>query len=422
MAHVRGAAQACGIDFGTSNSTVGWSRPGQAALLALEGDKLTLPSVVFFHAEDSLTSYGRAALADYLIGDEGRLMRSLKSLLGTSLMDDFTEVAGRVLPFRELLALFIGELKTRAEASAGQSFSSAVLGRPVYFVDDDPQADKLAENTLAEIARAAGLRHIEFQYEPIAAAFDYESQISREELVLVVDIGGGTSDFALVRLGPEQAGKQERKDDILASGGVHIGGTDFDKHLSLAGVMPLLGLGSQLKSGLQVPSSPYFNLATWHTINQTYTRKAWAQIVEVTREGREPGKLQALQNLVQQKDGHWLAMQVEAAKINLSTESEVTMDLSRIGAAKDVRLQRAIFDNAIAGLVHRIGETVNKLLRDACVTADQVDTVFFTGGSSGVPLLRQGVGQLLPKAQRVEGDLFGSIGAGLAIEAARKFG
>ncbi len=422
MVTVKGAAQACGIDFGTSNSTFGWHRPGQAALLALEGDKLTLPSVVFFHAEDSVTSYGRAALADYLIGDEGRLMRSLKSLLGTSLMDDFTEVAGRVLPFRELLALFIGELKSRAEVSAGQSFSSAVLGRPVYFVDDDPQADKVAENTLADIARATGLRHIEFQYEPIAAAFDYESQISREELVLVVDIGGGTSDFALVRLGPERAGKQQRKDDILASGGVHIGGTDFDKHMSLAGVMPLLGLGSQLKSGLQVPSSPYFNLATWHTINQAYTRKAVAQIVEVTREGREPDKLQALQNLVQQKDGHWLALQVEAAKINLSTEPQVTMDLSRIGASKEVLLQRVMFDQAIVALVARIGETVNKLLRDACVTADQVDTVFFTGGSSGVPLLRQSVGELLPKAQRVEGDLFGSIGAGLAIEAARKFG
>jgi hypothetical chaperone protein len=422
MAYVRGAAQACGIDFGTSNSTVGWHRPGQAALLALEGDKLTLPSVVFFHAEDSVTSYGRAALADYLIGDEGRLMRSLKSLLGTSLMDDFTEVAGRVLPFRELLALFIGELKSRAEMSAGQSFGSAVLGRPVYFVDDDPLADKVAENTLADIARAAGLRHIEFQYEPIAAAFDYESQISREELVLVVDIGGGTSDFALVRLGPERAGKLERKDDILASGGVHIGGTDFDKHLSLAGVMPLLGLGSQLKSGLQVPSSPYFNLATWHTINQAYTRKAWAQMVEVTREGREPEKLQALQNLVQQKDGHWLAMQVELAKICLSTELEAMMDLSRIGASTHVVLQRAIFDQSIAGLVGRIGETVKKLLRDAGVAADRVDTVFFTGGSSGVPLLRQSVGELLPKAQRVEGDLFGSIGAGLAIDAARKFG
>ena len=422
MAKLRGAAQACGIDFGTSNSTVGWHRPNQTALLVLEGDKLTLPSVVFFHAEDSVTSYGRAALADYLSGDEGRLMRSLKSLLGTSLMDDFTEVAGRVLPFRELLALFIGELKSRAEVSAEQSFSSAVLGRPVYFVDDDPQADKVAENTLAEIARAAGLRHIEFQYEPIAAAFDYESQISREELVLVVDIGGGTSDFALVRLGPERAGKQQRKDDILASGGVHIGGTDFDKQLSLAGVMPLLGLGSHLKSGLQVPSSPYFNLATWHTINQAYTRKAFAQIVEVTREASEPEKLQALQNLVQQKDGHWLAMQVEAAKISLSTEPQAKMDLSRIGASKEVVLQRAIFDHAIAGLVGRIRETVSQLLRDAGVAADQVDTVFFTGGSSGVPLLRQSVGELLPKAQRVEGDLFGSIGAGLAIDAARKFG
>jgi hypothetical chaperone protein len=422
MAIAKGAARACGIDFGTSNSTVGWSRPGQAALLALEGDKLTLPSVVFFHAEDSVTSYGRAALADYLSGDEGRLMRSLKSLLGTSLMDDFTEVAGRVLPFRELLALFIGELKSRAEVSAGQSFGSAVIGRPVYFIDDDSQADKVAENTLAEIARAAGLRHIEFQYEPIAAAFDYESQISRDELVLVVDIGGGTSDFALVRLGPVRAGKLERKDDILASGGVHIGGTDFDKHLSLAGVMPLLGLGSELKSGLEVPSSPYFNLATWHTINQVYTRKAWAQIVEVTREGREPEKLQALQNLVQQKDGHWLALQVEAAKIYLSTESGATLDLSRLGVSKEVVLQRAVFDHAIANLVGRIGETVKKLLRDAGVAADQVDTVFFTGGSSGVPLLRQSVGVLLPQAQRIEGDLFGSIGAGLAIDASRKFG
>lgn len=419
---LRGAARACGIDFGTSNSTVGWSRPDQGALLALEDGKPTLPSVVFFHAEDARTSYGRAALADYLSGDEGRMMRSLKSLLGTSLMDDFTEVMGRVLPFRELLALFIGELKTRAEAAAGQRFDSAVLGRPVFFVDDDAAADKLAENTLAGIARATGLQHIEFQYEPIAAAFDYESQISREELVLVVDIGGGTSDFALVRLDPQRAARPDRKDDILASGGVHIGGTDFDKHLSLAGVMPLLGLGSLLKSGLEMPSSPYFNLATWHTIHQAYTRKAWANISELALEAREPAKLKAMQNLMQQKDGHWLALQVEAAKISLSNEPLATLDLSRIGAGSEVTLARPVFDQAIDELVGRIGRTVQSLLQDAGLTADAVDTVFFTGGSSGVPLLRQRVGELLPAARRVEGDLFGSIGAGLAIDAARKFG
>ena len=142
----------------------------------------------------------------------------------------------------------------------------------------------------------------------------------------------------------------------------------------------------------------------------------------MTREGREPEKLQAVQNLIQQKDGHWLALQVETAKISLSTEFHAMMDLSRIGASKEVLLQRATFDQAIASLVGRIGETLNKLLRDADVASDQVDTVFFTGGSSGVPLLRQSVGELLPKALRIEGDLFGSIGAGLAIDAARKFG
>src|SRR5438067_3894889 len=135
-------ANACGVDFGTSNSTVGWVRPGQSSfadgvLLPLEDGKATLPSVVFFNADDDQVRYGRAALADYLEGYDGRLMRSLKSLLGTPLMDGQTEVAGRALPFRQLLAQFIGELKRRAEASSGREFSSAVFGRPVYFVDED---------------------------------------------------------------------------------------------------------------------------------------------------------------------------------------------------------------------------------------------------------------------------------------------
>ncbi|MES2687046.1 MAG: Hsp70 family protein, partial [Pseudomonadota bacterium] len=191
-----GSNGACGIDFGTSNSTAACAdAAGQVGLLPLEGGKPTLPSVVFFHAEDAHISYGRAALADYLAGDEGRLMRSLKSLLGTALIDEQTEVAGRALPFRALLGQFIGELKRRAEQAAGRTFSRAVLGRPVFFVDGDPVADRQAQDTLAGIAHAVGFKEIAFQYEPIAAAFDYESQVTREELVLVVDIGGGTSDF-----------------------------------------------------------------------------------------------------------------------------------------------------------------------------------------------------------------------------------
>ena len=412
---------ACGIDFGTSNSTAGWSRPGQRALLPLEDDKLTLPSVIFFHAEDAHVSYGRAALADYLDGHEGRLMRSLKSLLGTSMMDEHTEVAGRAVPFRDLLAQFIGELKRRAEGAADRDFTCAVLGRPVFFVDDDARADQRAQDTLEEIARKTGLRDIAFQYEPIAAAFDYESQISREELVLVVDIGGGTSDFTLIRVGPERAGRAERRDDILASGGVHIGGTDFDKALSLASMMPMLGLGSLLKSGREMPSSPYFNLATWHTINQAYTRKAWAQLAELHRDAADKPKLERLQSLVRERAGHWLALQVEEAKISLSGAAVAHIDMGRIAAGETVTLHRAELDRAIDALVTSVEQTVSRLLVDAGITASAIDTVFFTGGSSGVPLLRERVLALTPQARCVEGDLFGSIGAGLALDAQRKF-
>jgi hypothetical chaperone protein len=415
-------ANACGVDFGTSNSTVGWVRPGHPSLLALEDGKATLPSVVFFNADDEQVRYGRAALADYLEGYEGRLMRSLKSLLGTSLMDGQTEVAGRALPFRQLLAHFIGELRRRAQQQAGREFTSAVFGRPVFFIDDDPQADRLAEDTLAEIARAAGFREIGFQYEPIAAAFDYESRIEKEELVLIADIGGGTSDFSLVRLGPDRAGRIERRDDILATGGVHIGGTDFDKYLSLASVMPLLGYGSALVSGAPVPSSYYFNLATWHTINQAYTRKSIAQLDDLARDAAEPAKLGRLRKLIDERAGHWLAMRVEEAKIGLSGAPLVELDLDRLSPPERVQVGRAVFESAIAGMIDQVGATVQRLLGEAGVAAERVDTVFFTGGSSGVAALRERIAAIVPQARRVEGDLFGSIGAGLAIDAARKFG
>ncbi|MBY0557151.1 MAG: Hsp70 family protein [Burkholderiaceae bacterium] len=415
-------AIACGVDFGTSNSTVGWVNPGQPVMLGLEDGKVTLPSVVFFNADDEVVRFGRAALADYLAGYEGRLMRSMKSLLGTSLIDGQTEVAGRALPFRALLAQFIGELKRRAELAAGREFTSAVFGRPVHFIDDNGAHDQLAQDTLAEIARSVGYKDVAFQFEPIAAAFDYESQIEREELVLIADIGGGTSDFSLVRLSPQRASKVERRDDILANGGIHIGGTDFDKYLSLASVMPLLGYGSQLRNKSAVPSSYFFNLATWHTINQAYTKKASLQLADLLRDSAEQDKLGRLQRLIDDRAGHWLAMQVEQGKIALSDAQQVVLELERLTPAAALPVTRAQFDAAVDHLVSSVEQTVQDLLRDAGVAASDVDTVFFTGGSSGVQLLRQRIAALVPTARRVEGDLFGSIGAGLALDAARKFG
>ncbi|MET0961683.1 MAG: Hsp70 family protein [Noviherbaspirillum sp.] len=413
---------ACGVDFGTSNSTLGWQRPGASPLLLLEDGKPTLPSVVFFNAEEERASFGRAGLAEYLAGYEGRLMRSLKSLLGTPLIDGQTEVLGRALPLRDLLTQFIAELRRRGEAAAGRQFEHAVFGRPVHFIDGDAQADQLAEDTLREIALAVGFRDVAFQYEPIAAAFDYESTIAREELVLVADIGGGTSDFSLVRLSPLRAGLADRRDDILANGGVHIGGTDFDKYLSLAAVMPLLGLGSRLRSGSEVPSSYYYNLATWHTINFAYTQKAMLQLKDLYRDACDTVALDRLRRLIEERAGHWLALKVEEGKIALSASPEAALRLDRLMPPVDLALSREGFDRAVSHLVDSVEKTVGALLRDAGVTPDQVDTVFFTGGSSGVQLLRERIAVLVPRARRVEGDLFGSIGSGLALDAARRFG
>ncbi|AUH51357.1 heat-shock protein [Chromobacterium sp. ATCC 53434] len=416
------AARACGIDFGTSNSTVGWLRPGHDTLLSLEDGKITLPSVVFFNYEEDHSRFGRAALAEYMDGYEGRLMRSLKSLLGSSLIDSQTEVQGKALPFRHLLKLFIEELKLRAEAGAGRAFEQVVLGRPVHFVDDNPVADRLAEDTLADIARQVGFKDISFQLEPIAAAFDYEAGVDKEELALIVDIGGGTSDFTLIRLSPERRARDERLDDILATGGVHIGGTDFDRQLSLHGVMPLFGFKTRLRNNAEMPSSQYFNLATWHTINFAYTRKAWVDLQDVHRDAAEPNKLDRLFQLIQQRAGHRLAMDVEAAKIALSDRDSHPLALDYIERGLHCELGRGDFEASIAALLDRVGATVGRLLADAGLQAGAIDTVFFTGGSSGVPALRDGIRALLPNARHVEGNLFGSIGSGLAIEARKRYG
>ena len=415
-------ARACGIDFGTSNSTVGWIRPGMETLIALEDDKITLPSVVFFNFEERRPVYGRLALHEYLEGYEGRLMRSLKSLLGSKLIKHDTSVLGTAMPFKDLLGLFIGQLKQRAETTAGREFEQVVLGRPVFFVDEDPAADQEAEDTLAEVAKKLGFKEVSFQYEPIAAAFDYESTLDREELVLIVDIGGGTSDFSLVRLSPERRGLDNRHDDILATGGVHIGGTDFDKQLSLAGMMPLFGYGSRMKSGAYMPTSHHMNLATWHTINSVYSQKTHLALGSMRYDIEDTGGIDRLFKLIEQRAGHWLAMEIEETKIELTHAEQRHVPLDRIEPGLSVELSRALFESAIDNLLERIRNSVTQLLDDAGVGVAQVDTVFFTGGSSAIPALRQSVSAMLPNARHVEGNIFGSIGSGLAIEAKKRYG
>ncbi|WP_018413281.1 Hsp70 family protein [Methyloversatilis thermotolerans] len=415
-------SSALGLDFGTSNSTAAIHDDDALRLLPLEDGKATLPSAVFFNLDEDSTAVGRAALAEYLEGYEGRLMRAMKSLLGSSLMDAGTDIGGRHLAFRDLIGGFIRELKARAESAAQRRFDQVVVGRPVRFVDDDGEADALAESTLADIVRRAGFGEVSFQFEPIAAAHAFEQQVDRESLVLVIDIGGGTSDFSLVRLSPERRDHADRSADLLGNTGVHIGGTDFDKRLSLSAVMPELGMGGVLTSGAVLPNSTYFNLATWHTIHLAYRRDVLPGLQDMARDVVDGRRFGRLLRVLRERSGHHLAMRAEAAKIALSDAGLVPLDMDVAEEGLVVQIPRAQFEVAIDGEVARVCDAARQCVQQAGIRGDEVDTLFFTGGSSGVPALRRALSACFPRARAVEGDLYGSVGCGLAVVARQRYG
>ena len=265
----------CGLDFGTSNSTVGVLNNSQPQLLPLEGDNKTIPSTIFFNSETATVHFGREAISEYIDGEFGRFMRSLKSVLGTPLMHEKTTVKNQRISLIDVIGKFMEELKKRSENHLGTKLDSVVLGRPVHFIDHERNQDNDAQKALHDAARKIGFKNIDFQYEPIAAALDYEQQINKEETALIVDIGGGTSDFSIVRISPERRNAADRKEDILANEGVHVGGTDFDKWLSLQNVMPLLGYGASYRDNpnLTTPANYYHDLATWHMIHFLYAQQ-----------------------------------------------------------------------------------------------------------------------------------------------------
>jgi len=330
----------CGLDFGTSNSTIGVLNNNQRLMVPLEKDSFeqwqsTLPSALFFGFEDDQTSFGRKAIDRYTTGESGRLLRSMKSLLGGSFMEDKTRVKDRLYSFDDIIGFFIGQLKHSAENYTGHEskpLESVVLGRPVYFNDTDQKLDKEAENHLAQIARNAGFKEISFQFEPIAAAMDYEQQVKSEELALIIDIGGGTSDFTLVKLSPKRHGQSDRAQDFIANHGVHLGGTDFDRQLSVNSVMPEFGMGMPLndKPGLVMPSSYYFDLATWHKIHLLYDRQVLRELHSLYLQASDKPRINRLTELLKNRKGHQLASLVEQAKIELSTQSEASIDLESL--------------------------------------------------------------------------------------------
>ncbi len=415
-------ARHCGLDFGTSNSTLATVRDGRPRLLALEDGRPTIPSAIFFRFEDGQPVFGRAAIAEYVGGTEGRMMRSLKSVLGSALFAERTRIGRKLLPFGDILGTFVGHLKTRAETEAGAGLDSVVAGRPVRFVDDDDAADAAAEAQLVAAVKSVGFAHVETQFEPIAAALDYELTLSEERLALVADLGGGTSDFTVIRLSPERSRAGDRKADILSTAGVHVGGTDFDRRLALTMVMPHLGQGTPTADGKRLlPQGPYYDLSTWHRINRLYTREALSELRQTWREAAIPEPVELMIAIIEDRQGHNLLGAVEEAKIALSDESATAFRFPVRERAVADTFSRGDFDAAISEQVQRIGTTMDETLRRAGVAASAIDTLILTGGSAKVPRIEALFAARFPQTEIARTDPFGSVGLGLAIEAGRRF-
>ena len=411
-----------GIDFGTSNSTVGIIDNGMARLVPVEGAAVTIPSAVFFNFEDGHTYFGRRAIEDYTLNSEGRLMRALKSVLGTSLIHEKTRIKARTMPFSDIIGLVLGHLKSHLDTAHGTDVEHIVLGRPVHFVDEDEAADRSAQDELEKAARKQGFHHIEFQFEPIAAAMDYEQTVEREEIALIADIGGGTSDFSIVRVSPEARRRADRREDVLANTGVHVGGTDFDRLLSIARVMPELGYMTPTKDGKRnLPVSYFFDLATWQRINSLYTNKAMTDLRQIRYDAARPHLVDRMIDIVQHRQGHALAGRVERAKIELAERRAAAIDFGLAEEKVLVPLEPAALDEAIVTAVACIDATVDATLAEAGLAVERVDTLFMTGGSTGIPAVHAAIARRFPQARIVKGDVFGSVGLGLALDAHRKF-
>ncbi len=417
------ANTSCGIDFGTSNSSVAVARQGKIALVPVEDDHLTTPSAIFFQRKGNVPFYGRKAVDLFFDRQDGRFMRSLKRVLGTSLMKQGTAVNGKPMRFERIIAPFLKNLKDKTDHYCGEEVENVVMGRPVHFIDNDAEADRQAQQELKTIAEQVGFKNIEFQFEPIAAAFAHEVNIIGEKLAIVVDLGGGTSDFTVIRLSNQYINKKDRSSDILANTGVRVGGNDFDKDLSLAAVMPEIGYKTTYgEKDLEVPLKPYHDLAEWSKVNFLYTTKIISQTRQILYQSHDKNRYQRLLKVLEKEMGHTLLTATEETKIALTLQEEYQTPFDFIEEGLHVNIKRIQFEEAIQNRIEKISNAATECLQQAHIKNDDIQLVILTGGSTEVPAVQAEFKRLFPNAAVADENKLSSVGLGLAYDSQNKFG
>ena len=418
-----------GIDFGTTNSTVAMADEFGGVITARyptgDAESETFRSILFFAPPQKglrreLSAYaGPDAIERYLHAEDGgRLIQSIKSYLANSSLKS-TSLFGKSYRFEELVGYLLRSLKTAAGRSGIPIGTKAVVGRPVRFVGATNQTDDAyAMKRLTEALAMAGITQVHFEFEPVAAAYSYEASLRKDELLLVADFGGGTTDLTLVRVGPDARRMRDSQKRVLASAGVGIAGDSFDAKLVRHLVAPLLGRGSQWrligKTGT-VPNWPFAKLEHWHHLSFLKSNENMEALRSLRARALEPDKIDLFIMLVTEDLGFQLHRAVQEAKYELSVKQEATFSFRIPGVHVSEKVTRAEFEEWISDELHAIASCVDHMLQSAAVKPSEIDRVFLTGGSSFVPAVRDIFEQRFGRERIVGGSEFTSVAKGLAL-------
>ncbi|SLN38588.1 Chaperone protein DnaK [Pseudoruegeria aquimaris] len=403
------------VDFGTSNSAAALAHGGRVWRLPVEAGRDTLPTAVFFPTGGAMR-VGAAAGASLIAVEEGRYMRALKSVLGLPLLHEERLLGGKRQSLADVITAFLATVRSRAEAETGMRFSRVLSGRPVHFHGRAPEKDAQAEADLRACYLAAGFAEVAFLPEPEAAAHATRGMGETGAPALIVDIGGGTSDFSVFR---DRGGEV----DILANHGIRLGGTDFDQVLSLAFAMPELGLGSELRremgqGRLPVPRAPYVDLATWAKIPFLYTGKMRQMAADMQRLAVEPAKLARFATVLEMELGHELAFAVEAGKIAANgAAGQGRIDMAMIEAGLSVPITGEEMNAELEKARAALGQAARETVERAGVAPGEVGRVILVGGSSLMGFVAQEMQALFPPAQLLRSEAFTAVVDGLALAA-----
>lgn len=366
---------------------------------------------------DSEITFGEEAVNQHLLDPQrGYFVKSPKSFLGADIKQNHIDL------FAEIITLMLAQIKTRAEAQVDDAITAICLGRPVRFHGlRGEEGNRQAVAIMERSAIAAGFDYVEFMFEPIAAALDYERAITRDVVALILDAGGGTTDCSMVRIGPSWRDKESRTDSVLGYAGDRIGGTDIDIKLAIRKIMPYFGKDTLLNSGLPIPSSVYWNAVTVNDVNalaEFSSEKTGRELVQLRAHAREKEKVDRLLALYQGRHNYRLNRSAELAKIALSENASTILPLDYIEANLVIPLTRADLRESVERELGKFVELMRDVEKQAQVAPD---VIYVTGGTAKSPMIEDCIRANFGGVDIVVGDLFGSVTSGLATWAHRTF-